>query len=59
MTVNEKHLWIDAHIHVYADMSGGAPTFDIESIMAVMDADEAHLVWITDNSTPGRRTTFR
>ncbi len=52
MMLNEKRLWIDAHIHVYADMSGSAPVFDIEGVMAVMDADDAHLVWLPSLARP-------
>lgn len=52
MIMNGRRLWIDAHVHVYADLSSGRPEFDAENLFAVMDADPAHLVWILTNARP-------
>ena len=64
MIVNGRRLWIDSHVHAYADMSSGEPRFDPDKLMEVLDADPAHLVWIvsdpgptTGSSTSGRPTS--
>lgn len=46
MIVDGKRLWIDAHVHAYADLSRGDPLFDAAGLLSVMNADPAHLVWI-------------
>lgn len=52
MIVNGKRLWIDSHIHAYADMSSGEPKFDADKLMEVLDADPNHLVWIVSDPRP-------
>ncbi len=52
MIANGKRVWIDSHIHVYADMSDGTPRYDIDNLMAVLDADDAHLIWIPSDARP-------
>ncbi|MCD6359742.1 MAG: amidohydrolase family protein [Armatimonadetes bacterium] len=52
MIHNDRRLWIDAHIHVYADISGGQPRFDVDAVTSVMEADAAHLVWLLSLARP-------
>ncbi|MFW6155765.1 MAG: amidohydrolase family protein [Armatimonadota bacterium] len=57
MIVDGKRMWIDSHIHVrgWSSDGEGEREFDIADIMAVMDADPAHLVWVISFSFPGIR----
>jgi len=57
MIVDGKRMWIDSHVHVrgWSEDGTGAPEFNMDDIMTVMDADAAHLVWITSLSFPGIR----
>lgn len=57
MTVDGKRTWIDSHIHIrgWSQDGEGQRDFAIDDIMAVMDADPAHLVWVISFSFPGIR----
>ncbi len=61
MIVDGKRLWIDSHVHVrgWNEAETGPPEFGIEDVMAVMDADAAHLVWVISFSWPGMRRIGR
>ena len=57
MTVDGRRVWIDSHIHIrgWSEDGEGAAEFGIDDIMAVLDADPAHLVWVISYSFPGSR----
>jgi len=57
MIVDGRRMWIDSHIHVRGWSEDGEREreFAIADIMAVMDADPAHLVWVISLSFPGIR----
>ena len=54
MIVDGKRMWIDSHIHVrgWSEDGEGEREFGIDDIMAVLDADAAHLVWVISLSYP-------
>jgi predicted TIM-barrel fold metal-dependent hydrolase len=57
MTADGTRTWIDSHIHVrgWSEDGEGERDFAIEDLMAVLDADPAHLVWVISYSFPGIR----
>ncbi|MGC9318983.1 MAG: amidohydrolase family protein [Armatimonadota bacterium] len=57
MIADGRRVWIDSHVHIrgWAEDGEGPPEFGIGDVMAVMDADPAHLVWVISFSFPGSR----
>jgi len=51
--VNGRRLWIDSHVHAYAEMlEGGRIVFHADALSDVMRADAADLVWILSDARP-------
>jgi len=61
MTVDDRRMWIDSHVHVrgWSEDGEGPPEFPIDEVMSVMDADPACLVWVISFSFPGSNAIRR
>ncbi|MFW5867317.1 MAG: hypothetical protein ACOCX2_05845, partial [Armatimonadota bacterium] len=52
MIVDGGRIWIDSHIHIPGWSDAGERSAGIRDVMRVLDADEAHLVWVISYALP-------
>ncbi|MDH7568926.1 MAG: amidohydrolase family protein [Armatimonadota bacterium] len=52
MKTCDKRVWVDAHVHIFAEVERDAVWFHVEELLRVLHTDPGHLVWLASLARP-------